>query len=597
MHGAFSPVLAQGRVLAAGWLSPRVLLIASSLPAGFEPKRAVISADDDYTVAVRSLLLSSRPGGGADDHETRLIVAAGCKPRRAALDVVAFEGDNAAVTLEPTAVDASAGVLQQIAGVILDSRGPSCRGVMDFLLDATAGEADRRELGEGLHRMRELVREPLPISAVDRNRSRAVHGDFIWRVDDRAFYLKGWAYSELGLKRLTAVSPEGEHIELADKAFRYFRPDVAAFYGMTSSGDRLGFIAYVETTRPSLNASGWMLELEDSTRGTVQFEMPPVSADRNEMRTNVLTDLKLEPLSRHELKGEHIRRALGRLQQRVAEEIAIDSVEQYGQPPEQTKVSIIVPLYKRIEFLEHQIAQFVQDDELAAMADLVYVLDSPVDAEFLRLFAPQLYRLYRVPFRLAILNGNGGFAIVNNLGASLARAPRLLLMNSDVIPVAPGWLGRLLDFHESHERVGAVAPKLLYEDESIQHAGLYFYRPPGAHVWSNEHYFKGMHRDVAAASVSRAVPAVTGACMLIATQLYRELGGLRGMFVQGDYEDSDLCLRLAEAGYESWYCADVALYHLEGQSYATEERELISEYNKWLHSELWRDAFFGESAP
>jgi O-antigen biosynthesis protein len=160
-------------------------------------------------------------------------------------------------------------------------------------------------------------------------------------------------------------------------------------------------------------------------------------------------------------------------------------------------------------------------------------------------------------------------------------------MNSDVLPDRPGWLPRLVEFHDSNPDIGAVGPKLIYEDDSIQHAGLYFDRPPGAHVWSNEHYFKGMHRDFPAANLARSVPAVTGACMLISTDLYRELDGLSGQYIRGDYEDSDLCLRLREKGLESWYLPDVELYHLEGQSYPTEERALTSDYNKWLHSSVW----------
>ena len=35
------------------------------------------------------------------------------------------------------------------------------------------------------------------------------------------------------------------------------------------------------------------------------------------------------------------------------------------------------------------------------------------------------------------------------------------------------------DFYDSQPDIGALGPKLLYEDDSIQHAGMYFYRPPG----------------------------------------------------------------------------------------------------------------------
>ena len=78
--------------------------------------------------------------------------------------------------------------------------------------------------------------------------------------------------------------------------------------------------------------------------------------------------------------------------------------------------------------------------------------------------------------------------------------------------------------------------------------------------------------------------------MLISRSLFHELDGLRGSYVQGDYEDSDLCLRLAQKGLEAWYLPSVALYHLEGQSYPSDERALASQYNRWLHTHLWGEA-------
>jgi GT2 family glycosyltransferase len=83
------------------------------------------------------------------------------------------------------------------------------------------------------------------------------------------------------------------------------------------------------------------------------------------------------------------------------------------------------------------------------------------------------------------------------------------------------------------------------------------------------------------------VPAVTAACMMIDAGLYRELGGLRGKYIQGDYEDSDLCLRLFERGRRNWYLPSVELYHLEGQSYPSQTRELTGNYNRWLHTHTW----------
>jgi hypothetical protein len=38
---------------------------------------------------------------------------------------------------------------------------------------------------------------------------------------------------------------------------------------------------------------------------------------------------------------------------------------------------------------------------------------------------------------------------------------------------------------------------------------------------------------------------------------------------------------------DTWYLPDVELYHLEGQSYGADARELSAKYNAWLHTQLW----------
>jgi GT2 family glycosyltransferase len=87
---------------------------------------------------------------------------------------------------------------------------------------------------------------------------------------------------------------------------------------------------------------------------------------------------------------------------------------------------------------------------------------------------------------------------------------------------------------------------------------------------------------------TREVSAVSGACLMIDRALYEELGGLRDIFVQGGYEDSDLCLRLLEAGRRNWYLADVELYHLEAQLFYITARP-ANQYNRWLQNHLWND--------
>jgi GT2 family glycosyltransferase len=300
----------------------------------------------------------------------------------------------------------------------------------------------------------------------------------------------------------------------------------------------------------------------------------------------LLGDIGLEHPGEEGLTRDHLFPAISRLQELNSERLQIDRIVQFGEPPANPSVSIIVPLYRRIDFLEHQLAQFSLDPEIAR-SDLIYVLDSPERSRELITLASGLAELYRVPFRVVALAENAGFAGANRAGASLARGRLLLFMNSDVLPEQAGWLGSMVSFYDSTQGIGALGPKLLFEDDSIQHAGIFFRRPINSALWSNEHFFKGLHRDISPARISRVVPAVTAACMLVDRALFEEVGGFGETYVRGDFEDSDLCLRLLEVGRQSWYHADVVLYHFEGQSYESSLRRNAWRYNAWLHTHLW----------
>ncbi len=147
----------------------------------------------------------------------------------------------------------------------------------------------------------------------------------------------------------------------------------------------------------------------------------------------------------------------------------------------------------------------------------------------------------------------------------------------------------MLEFYEGHPGMGALGAKLLHEDGSIQHAGMYFEAVETGRWWANVHYFKGLHRTLPEANVERRVPAVTGACLMVGTELFRKVGGCGTRFIQGDYEDSDLCLRLLQAGAGNWYLPSAELYHLEGQSYPISQREATGRYNLYLQTVLWGD--------
>ena len=247
--------------------------------------------------------------------------------------------------------------------------------------------------------------------------------------------------------RLTAVSPEGSRVELLPGIYRDPRPDVDSFYEEpTRTGAAgTGFLGFCETRAPSLLSTGWLLEMENALGVTREVPGPQVSRDLLAARAAILSDLHKERRWDTPLM-DHVVPAVSLIQERLEAAAKIERVWQYGEPPQTPTVSIVVPLYGRIDFLEHQLAQFVHDPEMRE-ADLIYVLDSPELAAALENAAGQLFELYGLPFRVAVLSQNGGYSVANNRGASLAEGRLLLLLNSDVLPDEPGWLepdGRVL---------------------------------------------------------------------------------------------------------------------------------------------------------
>jgi len=91
------------------------------------------------------------------------------------------------------------------------------------------------------------------------------------------------------------------------------------------------------------------------------------------------------------------------------------------------------------------------------------------------------------------------------------------------------------------------------------------------------------------------VEAVTGACLVISRPLYLELGGLCEEFVLGDFEDSELCMRVRHAKKRVFYAPSEELYHLERQSQSLLPdgdtwRWQLTIYNAWLQDQKWHEA-------
>lgn len=267
--------------------------------------------------------------------------------------------------------------------------------------------------------------------------------------------------------------------------------------------------------------------------------------------------------------------------------------QSFGQQPEQPRASIIVPLYGRFDFAESQMLEWVRDPAIGRSVELIYVVDDPGIVEAVQTEAVALHSLYQCPFRLAVSGRNRGFSGANNLGASEARGEVLVFLNSDAIPCGPGWVEGLCDLLDAHPQFGALGPRLLFADGGIQHAGMRFEWLPEFSIWSNQHPHAGLAPELDPARGLTEVPAVTGACLAIPRTHFDAVEGWDTGYLIGDFEDSDLCLKLRSRGLKIGYTPDIELVHLERQSMPLHGdagyRQQITLLNARRHQQRWAE--------
>ena len=172
------------------------------------------------------------------------------------------------------------------------------------------------------------------------------------------------------------------------------------------------------------------------------------------------------------------------------------------------------------------------------------------------------------------------FSLMSNLGAEAATGEILVFLNDDVRPLASSWLTKLVA-QAQRPQVGVVGARLLYPSGSLQHGGIAIGIGDGC-----GHPGRGTFEcaNWKWLNTTRDVSAVTGACLAIRRELFEELGGFDQRFPV-NYNDADLCLRAAEAGYRVIYEAGAVLRHDECQS--RPGRVTYSERQRWF--ERWGD--------
>ena len=179
------------------------------------------------------------------------------------------------------------------------------------------------------------------------------------------------------------------------------------------------------------------------------------------------------------------------------------------------------------------------------------------------------------------------YAAINNYGVTFAKGKYLLFLNNDTELIAPNFIEELLGLCQRDD-VGIAGAKLLYQDDTIQHAGVVvgFGGIAG-------HTFIGLHRAENSyfhrAMSTQDYSAVTAACMMSKKALFEEVGGFSEELAVA-FNDIDYCMKVQKAGKLVVYNPYALLYHYESKSRGLEDTpEKVERFNREIKifSEKW----------
>lgn len=202
------------------------------------------------------------------------------------------------------------------------------------------------------------------------------------------------------------------------------------------------------------------------------------------------------------------------------------------------QVSFIIPLYNCLPLTQAMLASLQATLPPGLTHEIILIDDGSTDGT-----RPWLASLREPPFRVLLNERNLGYAISNNRAAALARGELLMLLNNDLV-LTPGWLPPMLAAHAAlAERAGLIGNvQLQAVSGEVDHAGIIVTRTgKPVHARTVPSRFGTQLKPV------RVVPAVTGACLLVARSLWEQLGGFDVAYVNGG-EDVDLAFRVRAKG-------------------------------------------------
>lgn len=252
---------------------------------------------------------------------------------------------------------------------------------------------------------------------------------------------------------------------------------------------------------------------------------------------------------------EHVRSVLHHRRARIAPPTKLAPVSIASRLP---LLTVIIPTRNRADLLRTCITG-LRATKYPAME--IIIADNDSDEPETRDYLGELVRQ-----GVVVLSQPGPFnySAINNNAVRIAKGALICLMNNDVEVLVPDWLA-IMASQALRPEVGAVGAQLLYPDGRIQHAGVV---TGVGNAAGHAHRFVQPEADgyFRRHALPQYVSAVTAACLVVQKDRFLAAGGLDEANFPVAFNDVDLCLRLNQRGWQSFYEPRSVLVHHESVS-------------------------------
>jgi len=195
-------------------------------------------------------------------------------------------------------------------------------------------------------------------------------------------------------------------------------------------------------------------------------------------------------------------------------------------------------------------------------------------------------------FKFVQAEANRGMGAGNNIGIRHAQGEYILILNPDVV-VLEDSIQRLLRFISFNDKVGCVAPQLMYPNRTYQQSRYRFptfflplYIRTSLRKFGQKHLNSYFMNDVPKYEPHQ-IDWARGSALMCRRSVLEKIHGFDENFFMY-LEDTDLCRRIWQAGYEVWYVPQARIIHYYfresgGSSWPKDLTKKLA----WIHIASW----------